>query len=255
MSLVLRILLFVLIGSSSLFATAYPYRKYEHIKSFYQDLTEPAIALALQYNVPPAAILAIASVESGYGRGYVARITGNILSLGAGQEEKELPALRLPTVLENGQVLYDYKKIMKYKKEELAWKERPKSLKKDYRPASIAGTPEDLAYFDYHQKAKIQAQLACIKDFVKKWISEDKPFKPFKEARAFLDAEVKKHGKEVLFTERLNQKFIEMIGGRKNSFNYRPTWPKKVKTILQKAGIVELTKAVYIDKKSFDEVW
>jgi len=49
--------------------------------------------------------------------------------------------------------------------------------------------------------------------------------------------------------------FIHAISGRPNTFNYRKTWPKKVTFILKNAGLVPLTKAVYVDKKPFEEVW
>lgn len=233
----------------------FPYRKYTHIKAFYAPIAKETIDLALKYNIPPAAILAIASVESGYGRGYVARITGNILSLGAGRGEKELPALYLPTVKKSGEVLYDPARIKKYTKEELSWKKRPKSLKKDYRPSNVAGTKEELAYFDYHESLHVKAQLANIEDFATKWISLKKPFKPFQEARTLVDEAVSNKGKEILFDAKLNEAFINTIGGRPNSFNYRKTWPKKVNIIMQKADLVRLTKNMYESKSSLDDVW
>lgn len=233
----------------------FPYRKYEHIKAFYAPIASKTIELALEHNIPPAAILAIASVESGYGRGYVARITGNILSLGAGKGEKELPALHLPHLTKSGEVVYDPKKISQHKKEELVWKKRPKSLKKDYRPSPIAGTTKKLAYFDSNEASRTKAQLANIKDFATKWISLEKPFKPFQEARRLVDDAVAEKGKEVLFDRELNRAFIDTIGGRPNSFNYRDTWPKKVKTIMKKADLVRLTKTMYETKLSLHEVW
>ncbi len=234
----------------------YPFRKYLHVKKFYTNLAKSAVDIGLKYNIPPGALLAIAGVESGYGNGYVARITGNILSLGAQKGDKELPALYLPNIKNfPSKVLYSPEKIKKYKKSELVWKKRPRSHKKDYRPAKIAGTSNELDYFDKHPKEKLEANVRCMEEFARDWIDKDKTHKPFVEAREMLDREVKLHSQEILFDEELNKKFIKMIGGRKNSFNYRKTWPKKVITVMDKTGLVELTKGIYKTKKSSDELW
>jgi len=62
---------------------------------------------------------------------------------------------------------------------------------------------------------------------------------------------VAKHGKKILF----DKEFINQIGGKQNSFNYRETWPKKVISILNNSELVKLTSEMYFEKKSFDEVW
>jgi flagellum-specific peptidoglycan hydrolase FlgJ len=72
------------------------FRKYEHVKQFYSQITLDAIEVAKKHDLPAAAILAMAGLESGYGSGYVAQITGNILSLGAFKGDAELPPLYLP---------------------------------------------------------------------------------------------------------------------------------------------------------------
>jgi hypothetical protein len=241
--------------SSQTYNENYRYRKYIHVKEFYQLLSEDTIKLALKYNIPPAAILAIASVESGYGRGYVARITGNILSLGANRSEKELPSLYLPNIISINTIIYNPKEIQKYKKSELQWKQREKSLKKDYRPNSIAGTSKNLDYFDNHNKQKKEANLNNIKDFTTKWISLNKSQKAFKDAKKMIESNVAKHGKKILFNKEFNKKFIHQIGGKINSFNYRKSWPKKVISILNNSGLVELTSKMHFEKKSFDEAW
>ena len=232
----------------------YSFRKYSHIKTFYEPLLKQTIDIALKNNIPPAAILAIASVESGYGRGYVASITGNILSLGAYKSDKELPSLYLPNIRKPYTVIYNEKQIKKYAKKELVWKQRPKSLKKDYRPIMIAGTTEELDYFDYNAKAKQKANLKNIQDFCTLWISEKNSHKVFKEAKKYLNKQVKKYGKKVLFSKELNEKFIQSIGGKKNSFNFRKSWGKKVISVLKKTGLVQLTSDVY-HQKSFKKVW
>mgnify|MGYP005992116755 CR=1 FL=1 len=255
-----KILLSLLVFSSLLFSSTtynknYKYRKYIHVKEFYKLLTKDTIDLALKHNIPPAAILAIASVESGYGRGYVAKITGNILSLGVNKNEKELPSLFLPNVIKTKKILFNSLDIERYTKDELRWKQREKSLKKDYRPDNIAGTTKSLDYFDNHKDKRKEANLQNIKDFSTKWISFKKSHKAFKDARKMIEENVAIHGKKILFNKEFNKKFINQIGGKINSFNYRKTWPKKVITILNNTGLVELTSKMYFEKKNFNEAW
>jgi len=233
----------------------YRYRKYLHVKSFYKDITQGAIKIALKYNVPPAALLAIAGVESGYGRGYVAHITGNILSLGAKSNEAELPSLNLPNLKKDSSIILYGNQINKYSEDELEWKQRPKSLKKDYRPKEFAGTTEYLDYFDKNPIEKKKANLKCLEDFAKVWINKSKKFKPFVDAREMLDEQVKIHSKEILFDRDLNIKFIYMISGKKNSFNHRKTWAPKVVKVMDNIGLVDLVYALHLEGKTFDEVW
>jgi hypothetical protein len=234
----------------------YSYRKYLHVKNFYEGIAEKSIEIGLKYHVPPAALLAIAGVESGYGRGYVAKITGNILSLGAGRGEAELPSLYLPNLKEDSsKIFYSNDKIKSYSDEKLVWKQRPASLKKDYRPKEIAGTTVNLDFFDKYSQKKIQANIACMEDFAKKWIHRDKKFKPFVDARVMLDEQVKLHSSDILFDEKLNEKFIQTISGKENSFNYRKTWAPKVILIMKKTGLIELVKSLHVSDKSFKELW
>lgn len=237
-------------------AAEFSYRKYTHVKDFYADIAQKSVEIGLKYNVPPAALLAIAGVESGYGRGYVAHISGNIFSLGAGREDAELPALYLPNLKKDkNKIIYSDSIIKQYKSSELEWKHRPKSLKKDYRPAQIAGTTKELDYFDTHAQKRAQAHAKNMEDFAKNWISTSKKYKPFVEARLMLDQEVKSRGKEILFTKKLNEKFLKMISGKANSFNYRTTWAPKVIQVMQRAGLVELTTKLHTGTKSFEELW
>ncbi|QKF81922.1 glucosaminidase domain-containing protein [Halarcobacter ebronensis] len=252
----MKIFLILIIFVNFLFSynEDYSFRKYNHIKEFYKPIIKETIKIALKYDMPPAAILAMASVESGYGRGYVAKITGNILSLGAGKSEKELPSLYLPNLKKPYKVLYNEKEIKKYKKSQLVWKQRPKSLKKDYRPNNLAGTTKNLDYFDYHKQERIKANLKNIEEFCSKWINLKSNYKVFRDARKLLNERVKMYGKGVLFTKELNTEFINSIGGKPNSYNYREAWPKKIVKVMEKTGLIRLSEDIYL-KRDFEKVW
>lgn len=230
-------------------------RKYGNVKSFYKRIARPAIQLCIDNNVPPAAILAIAGLESGWNQGYIGRITGNILSLGNRRGDKELPALLLPKLKSTGEILIDSLEIIKYTPEQIVWESRPPSLKKDYRPAPWGGTKYNLAYFKYHPKEKAKAQLKNIDDFVTIFISRNSRISVYRKARHMMDSLVKEKGKEVLLTEETAILFINQIGGKPNSFNFRKTWPKKVTYIIKNAGMAELTNQMYKTNKEFDELW
>jgi len=230
-------------------------RKYKHVKAFYRRLARPVTYLCMQENVPPAAVLAMAGLESGWNRGYVGKITGNILSLGARKGDKELPALYLPTSKKSGDVIFDSLAILSHKKTDLIWKKRPKSLKKDYRPNKIAGTQYQLAYFKNNPNAEAVAQLQNIKDFLHVFIAHKSNIKAYREARFMLDSLVAKKGKSVLLQEDTALLFINAISGRPNTFNYRKTWPKKVTFILKNVGLVPLTQSIYRDKLTFEKAW
>ena len=251
MRLVFIMMLFVL----SVDAKSFSFRKYEHVREFYSQITLDAIEVAKKYNLPPSALLAIAGLESGYGTGYVSQITGNILSLGAYKSDKELPRLYLPYSKSKKKVLYDAKVIAKQDKSDLSWKKRPPSLKRDYRVKKYAGSSKHLELLKYDAKLRNDARLACFKDFATRWISKDSKVKIYRNIRLWLDAKVSKYGVKILFTREINENFIEKIGGHPNSFNYRKTWPKKVKLIMNKVGLVELCNDVYSKKMSFDKAW
>ena len=248
-------LLILIISLSDLLANQYSFRKYLHVEIFYENIYKDSIELGVKYNIPPAAIMAIAGLESGYGRGYVAQITGNILSLGAYKSDKELPSLYLPYSKSLKTVLFDPKEIKKHIKSDLVWKQRPRSLKRDYRPTQYAGTTKNLELLKYDKRLNEKANKACIKDFVTRWINESSNIKVFSNAKIWLNEEVSKHGIKVLFTKEINEKFIDTIGGHLHSFNYRKTWPKKAKLIMRKTGLVDLSKDLYINKLNFKESW
>ncbi len=246
------ILLFI---ATSLYSSSYSFRKYQHVREFYSNIYQDTIDIGIKNNLPPAAVMAIAGLESGYGRGYVSKITGNILSLGAFKGDAELPSLYLPYSKSQKKVLFDPKEILRHSKTDLVYKQRPKSLKRDYRPSKYAGSTKKLEFLLYNHNSKKQAIKACLNDFVTRWISTSSNIKSFRDAKVYLNRQVEINGLKVLFEKKLNEKFIDMIGGHKNSFNYRKTWPKKVKLIMKKTGLIELVREIYINKKDFNTAW
>lgn len=236
-------------------ADQFKMRKYAHVTELYMDLAPSVIKLCVKNNVPPAAILAIVSLESGWGSGYISQITGNILSLNATKGRAELPALHLPILKKNGQILFDEKEIAKYSSDELEYQDRPASLKRDYRPAGIAGTKENLAYFKYHHDEKVKAEIKCINDFITRFISYKSSITAYREARTNMDRHVSERGTQALFDRDVNIEFINTIGGRPSSFNFRESWPKKVELILNNTGLIELTNDMGMKDSAFHETW
>jgi len=232
----------------------YSLRKYAHVKEFYRGISIKATQICLKNNIPPASLLAIAALESGWNKGYIGRITGNILSLGTRRGDTELPALRLPRLIKNKQILFDSIQIAKYAEKDLQWEDRPESLKKDYRPKKWAGTPYNLAYFKYHPKEKKAAHIANITDFVTVFIGRKSRIKAYRDGRKKMDSLVLVHGKEILLKEETAILFINEIGGKKNSYNFRKTWPKKVVYIIKNAGLVDLTTQLH-GGANFQDAW
>jgi hypothetical protein len=240
---------------SSKNATDYRLRKYANVTQFYGRIAKSTTAISMENNVPPAAILAIAGLESGWNQGYVGRITGNILSLGTRAGDAELPALRLPRRKSDKQILFDSLEIMKYGPDELVWENRPPSLKKDYRPAPYSGETYNLAYFKYNPDEKKEAHIANISDFVTIFISRTSKIPVYREARKKMDELVAANGKEVLLKEETAIQFINAIGGKPNSFNFRESWPIKVTSIVESAGLAQLTTELYDNNVQFEDVW
>jgi len=229
-------------------------RKYSHVKSFYKGMAQKATKMCLEENIPPAALLAIAGLESGWDSGYIGQITGNILSLGTRRGDIELPPLYLPRLIKTKRTLFDSLEILKYSKSELRWEKRPESLKKDYRPKNIAGTKFQLGYFKNNPKAKADAHVANIKDFVTVFIARKSRIKAYRETRAKMDNLVAKHGKDILLEEQTAIDFINGIGGKFNSYNFRKTWPVKVINIIRNAGLTALTKKLN-EGETFEKSW
>jgi hypothetical protein len=251
----LLLIIYLLASNNMLYANQKDFRKYTHVKEFYASIAEDAIDIAQENNLPAAAILAIAGLESGYGSGYVAQITGNILSLGAFKSDPELPALYLPYSKSKKTILFDPKEIEKFSKDDLVYKKRAKSYKKDYRPAPYAGTPTHLELLKYNPKLRQKAHYACLNDFATKWINTKSNIKAFRDAKIWLHQQVNNSSYKILLTMKANKGFIERIGGRKNSFNYRKEWPIKVKLIMRKAALVELVYDMKVEGMSFEEAW
>jgi hypothetical protein len=251
----IRVTIILLVISVAVNASNYKLRKYNNVKQFYKSLAPEAIDIGLKYNVPPATILAIAGLESGYGSGYIAQITGNILSLGAMKGDDMLPALYLPYSKTKESIIFDKEEIKKHSEDMLEWKKRDPSYKDDYRPAPYAGTAKNLAYLKKNPEAAKMAKKECLIDFSTNWISYENKMEVFKHARVWLDEIVKKYGKEALLSKDINIEFINKIGGHKNSFNHRKTWPKKVEYILKNAGLIQLCKDIEQNKMSFKEAW
>ena len=230
----------------------YKFRKYGHVKNLYQRIADPVTKLCLKHKVPPAAVLAIISLESGWGQGYVGNITGNFLSLNTRRGETQLPALYLPVY--KNRILYDSVAISQKPDSLLKWQQRPASLKKDYRPKNIRGSKYQLSYFKHHPKELTKANLENVTDFVTRFISYSSSIKAYNQARKLLDDAIAQKGTDILFNHDLNIQFINTIGGKPNSFNFRETWPKKVITILNGVGAVELTKNLHY-QKDFEGSW
>ena len=245
---------FLGVTTHSIAQANYSLRKYQHVKSFYQGISTKATELCLKNNIPPAALLAITGLESGWDSGYIGQITGNILSLGLRKGDIELPALRLPRLRTTNKILFDSLAIVKYAATELKWENRPESLKKDYRPKHIAGTSYQLAYFKYHPTEKTAAQIANINDFVTVFIGRNSRLKAYRNARKKMDKLVAIHGKKILLKEQTAIDFVHEIGGKPNSYNFRETWPKKVIYIIKKAGLSQLTLYLF-EGKSFEHAW
>lgn len=230
-------------------------RNLDHVKKFYSTFAKEAVKICLDYNIPPAAVLAIAGLESGFGSGYVARITGNILSLGAKKGEIALPPITVPMRISDGTVFLDSSFIQKVPREDIVYKRGAPSLKKDYRPDYLAGKGDSLDYFKRHRDKYKQAKLKNIEDFCKFWIVDSSSSEVFKKARFWADSIVVKKGKEFLLTREASMEFIDLIGGRPHSFNYRETWPKKVKSIIKSVGLAHLSKEIYLSGSTFESAW
>ena len=246
--------LFTMINLGTIDENTYSLRKYSHVKEFYIGIAKNATKICLENNIPPASLLAIAGLESGWNQGYIGKISGNILSLNINKKNRQLPALYLPTLIREDRVLFDSIEVNSYKKYELKWKNRPESYKKDYRPLPFRGTAFNLAYFENNPTEKTKAHLQNITDFVTTFIGRNSRLKVYRDARKKMDSLVNIYGKKILLEEKTSNDFVNLISGKINSYNFRETWPKKVINIIKKAGLIELTKQLN-NGESFMIAW
>ena len=130
-----------------------------------------------------------------------------------------------------------------------------KSLKRDYRPFPHAGTTKNLELLKYDKSLKSKANKACLEDFATRWIDKDSNNKVFRDTRLWLDKLIRAKGEDILFDKSVNEEFINKIGGHPYSFNYRKAWPKKVKSIMKKAGLVQLAKDIHFKNMTFKKAW
>ncbi|MDD3050385.1 MAG: glucosaminidase domain-containing protein [Candidatus Cloacimonetes bacterium] len=246
-------LAFFICGGSS--AKDFSLRKHKHVKRFFFEIAPLAIQVGMEHNTPPAVLMAIAGLESGYGKGYVAQITGNVLSLGANKSDTQLPALFLPRKKNTSEIIFDSLLIKSEKPENLEWRQWPKSRKKDYRPEPYSGTSNNLAYFKYNPRERIKAYRRNLLDFTTVWLSYDYKIESFRKAREYIDKKIEDEGKDILLDKSFCLEFVDLISGRKGTFNHYKSWPVKVKYIIDKAGLVELTHDIYYGKKNFETAW
>ncbi|GKT11313.1 MAG: hypothetical protein ISEC1_P0276 [Thiomicrorhabdus sp.] len=232
----------------------YSLRKYQHVKQFYHLTAEQAVKIGLEYNIPPAAILAIAGWESGYGEGYISQITGNIMSLGARKGEAELPPLTLPRNIAKDKIMIDIDRANQLPKGQVVWQKRPPSLKKDYRPQPYAGTNSNLLYFRENPSSLKQAYSSVMRDFSSSWISHKSKVPLFLQASREMEHLVASKGKAALLGCGVAKAFVKSIGGKPRSFNMRPAWIKHVVKIMDNAGLCALTQDIY-KGKSFKQAW
>ncbi|MEA1973708.1 MAG: hypothetical protein U9N34_10530, partial [Candidatus Cloacimonadota bacterium] len=106
-----------------------------------------------------------------------------------------------------------------------------------------------------NENARKQAQRKNIEDFMTKWLNKDYKFKVFSDAREYLNKMVEKNGKEILFDKNLSEQLIEMLGGKPGSFNFRKSWPKKAKWIMNNAELLKLSRSIYYDNLAFENAW
>lgn len=232
----------------------YSLRHYQNVTHFYTMTAQEAVKIGLANNVPPAAILAIAGWESGYGQGYVAQVTGNIMSLGARKGEPELPPLTLPKNRATDQIMIDIDKAKRLPKDQVVWEKRPPSLKKDYRPKPYAGTADHLLYFRNHPQALKQAYAEVMQDFASRWINAQSDVPVFATAAGNMNQLVKREGQSALLKCDVAKAFVKSIGGQPRSFNTRPAWITHVNTVMDKAGLCQLTQELY-QGQSFKIAW
>ncbi len=216
-------------------------RRFPRVIEFYRELTPIAVGESIRTGVPASAIMAIAGHESGFGRGYVAQVSGNILSLGARGSEVVLPSL---TVLENsgGKILLEFDRTAQQGSipSGYGWVKKPPSYKKDYRPPGICGTDGDFDYFIENPAERLAAWKKNVRDFAEGRIKEDSPIKAYRRAYQFAQKLKNSHHRNYVLSEQAAMDFIRLVGGYSRSFNSNPEWPDKVISVLKRAHLSEI---------------
>jgi len=236
-------------------AKNYPLRKYEHVKEFYAPIAKDITVNCIKNNTPPGAILAMCGWETGYGSGYIYKITGNILSMQATSSDKMLPPLKLPKDKFGNYILdYDQTGGSGFSENITSWSQRPPSYKKDYRPDGIAGTSINLAHFEHHPDFRNIAAKQCVNDFLTKRMNGHSTIEVYNSTRKWLDNMVKRYGKQILLNPKVAMKFVEKIGGKPRSFCPHKSWVSNVKGLMKRGGFSDLSKKLLKGKK-FDYVW
>ena len=221
-------------------------RRFPWVMEFYRELTPIAVEEAMRTGIPAPAIMAIAGHESGFGRGYVARVSGNILSLGARGSDVVLPPL---TVLENGrgEILLEFDRTTRQQSipSGYRWVKKPPSYKKDYRPPGICGTDGGFDYFIKNPAERLAAWRKNVRDFAEGRINEDSPVEAYRRAYQFARKMKNSHSRSYVFSERRAMEFIRLVGGHPQSFNSNPEWPDRVISLLRRAHLSEIAEDYY----------
>jgi hypothetical protein len=223
------------------------------IASFIRDITPIITRESLKSGAPPAAILAIACLESGYGSGYIANISGNILSLNAKPEETVLPPLTV--FVYKNQIIFNKEKLKEVLSvgKPLEIRLRPASLKKDYRMEGLAGSSTHLDYFVQHPQQKYLAWEKNIQDFLYDRIHPQGKNEAYIETYHFCQKIKNSKSLDKLLSDSSAIEFLYLIGGKPFSFNSRQEWRTKTEKMISSFGFNKYLK-LYLQayKESYD---
>ena len=223
------------------------------VSNFFKYLTPIILKKTFKKGAPPGAILAIAALESGYGTGYIANVSGNILSLNARKTEPMLPPLTL-AITKNDKIIINGEKIKSMLAAGYPFKviKRPPSYKKDYRPDHIAGKKTHLDYFLHHPNKKYQAWEQNVNDLMFSRVVSDSSIVAYKETSKFCDRLYARKSLRHIFSNKSATKFLTLVGGRPISYNIRTSWRDKSISLLSKLNL-ELFLEIYI--KNYKEYY
>lgn len=222
--------------------------------NFLKNCTPIILSECLEKGAPPTAIIAIACLESGFGKSYVSRVSGNILSLNALETDTALPPLQLPVIGQNDYIIDTQRlKKMLATGNEIKVVKRPPSLKKDYRPKEIAGAFTELDYFLYHPEEKIAAWQNNIKDLLYYRISEKSSYTAYRETNALCLRIKTNRSITLLLSNKTATHFLSLIGGRPQSYNANFSWRQKTHNLVYSLGLdVFLRNYLMLYKKQFN---